>query len=42
VTPLVTQVIVTSAIPRTELDQLAYCSLALAVVAVAMTGVQTL
>ncbi len=42
VTPLITQAIVTSVIPRTELDQLAYCALALVVTTVAATGVQLL
>ena len=40
VTPLITQALVNSVIPRTEIDQLAFCALALAVVAVAMAGVQ--
>jgi NHLM bacteriocin system ABC transporter ATP-binding protein len=42
VMPLVTQVVVTSAIPRTELDQLAVCALALAVTALAASGFQAL
>jgi NHLM bacteriocin system ABC transporter ATP-binding protein len=40
VTPLIIQVLVDSAIPRTELDQLAFCALALAVAAIATAGVQ--
>ncbi len=39
-TPLITEALVNSVIPRTEIDQLAFCALALAVVAVAMAGVQ--
>jgi NHLM bacteriocin system ABC transporter ATP-binding protein len=42
VTPLVTNVLVTSVIPRTELDQLAFCALALAVTAVGMAGIQAM
>jgi NHLM bacteriocin system ABC transporter ATP-binding protein len=42
VAPLITQALVTSVIPRTELDQLVFCALALAVTAVAMSGVQTM
>jgi NHLM bacteriocin system ABC transporter ATP-binding protein len=42
VVPLVTNVLVTSVIPRTELDQLAFCALALAVTAVGMAGIQTM
>ena len=38
--PLITQALVNSVIPRTEIDQLAFCALALAVAAVAMGGVQ--
>lgn len=40
VTPLITQVLVNSVIPRTEIDQLTFCALALVVVAFAMAGVQ--
>ena len=40
--PLITQALVNSVIPRTELDQLAFCAIALAVAAVAMAGVQTM
>jgi ABC-type bacteriocin/lantibiotic exporter with double-glycine peptidase domain len=42
VMPLITNVLVTSVIPRTELDQLAFCALALAVTAVAMASIQAL
>jgi NHLM bacteriocin system ABC transporter ATP-binding protein len=40
VTPLITQALVSSVIPRTEVDQLTFCALALAVVAIASAGVQ--
>jgi NHLM bacteriocin system ABC transporter ATP-binding protein len=40
VTPLIIQALVDSVIPRTEIDQLAFCALALAVTATAMAGVQ--
>ena len=40
VTPLITQVLVDSVIPRTELDQLIFCAAALAVTAIAMAGAQ--
>ena len=42
VTPLITNVLVTSVIPRTELDQLVFCALALAVTAVAMASIQAM
>jgi NHLM bacteriocin system ABC transporter ATP-binding protein len=42
VTPLITNVLVTSVIPRTELDQLAFCALALAVTAVGMASIQAM
>jgi NHLM bacteriocin system ABC transporter ATP-binding protein len=42
VTPLITQALVNSVIPRTEIDQLVFCALALAVSAVSMAGVQLL
>jgi NHLM bacteriocin system ABC transporter ATP-binding protein len=42
VTPLITNVLVNSVIPRTELDQLVFCALALAVTSVAIAGVQTM
>jgi NHLM bacteriocin system ABC transporter ATP-binding protein len=42
VAPLITQLLISSVIPRTELDQLAFCALALAVTAVAMAGVQAM
>jgi NHLM bacteriocin system ABC transporter ATP-binding protein len=38
--PLITHVIVDSVIPRTELDQLAFCAAALTVTVLAMAGVQ--
>ena len=38
--PLIVQELVDSVIPRTELDQLAFCAAALAVTAIAMAGVQ--
>ena len=40
VTPLITQVLVNSVIPRSELDQLTFCALALAVTAIGMASVQ--
>jgi NHLM bacteriocin system ABC transporter ATP-binding protein len=40
VTPLITQALVSSVIPRTEVDQLVFCALALTVVAIASAGVQ--
>ncbi len=40
--PLITQVLVNSVIPRTELDQLAYCALALGMTALAMAGLQAM
>lgn len=42
VMPLITQALVDSVIPRSEIDQLTFCALALAVVAVAMAGVQVM
>jgi NHLM bacteriocin system ABC transporter ATP-binding protein len=42
VTPLITNVLVTSVIPRTELDQLLFCALALALTAVGMASIQTM
>jgi len=41
VTPLITNVLINSVIPRSELDQLVFCALALAVTATAIAGVQT-
>ncbi|MFI4987171.1 MAG: NHLP bacteriocin export ABC transporter permease/ATPase subunit [Alphaproteobacteria bacterium] len=38
--PLITEALFDSVIPRTELDQLAYCALALAIVAIAGAGFQ--
>jgi NHLM bacteriocin system ABC transporter ATP-binding protein len=40
--PLITQVLVNSIIPRSELDQLGFCVLALVVTALAITGMQTM
>jgi NHLM bacteriocin system ABC transporter ATP-binding protein len=40
--PLIVQVVITSVIPRTELDQLVFCTLALAVTALGMAGIQTM
>jgi NHLM bacteriocin system ABC transporter ATP-binding protein len=40
VTPLITQALVNSVIPRSEIDQLAFCGLALAVAAISAAGVQ--
>ena len=42
VAPLITEVLINSVIPRTELDQLVFCALALAVTAIAMAGVQAM
>jgi len=42
VAPLVTEVLINSVIPRTELDQLVFCALALAVTAIATAGVQAM
>jgi ATP-binding cassette subfamily C protein len=42
VPPFITNVLINSVIPRTELDQLAFCALALVVTAVAMAGVQAM
>ena len=42
VTPLVTNVLINSVIPRSELDQLVFCALALAVTAIAISSVQTM
>jgi NHLM bacteriocin system ABC transporter ATP-binding protein len=42
VTPLITQVLVDSVIPRSELDQLIVCAIALAVTAIGMAGIQTM
>jgi NHLM bacteriocin system ABC transporter ATP-binding protein len=40
VTPLITQALVSSVIPRTEIDQLAFCAIALAITAIAGAGLQ--
>ena len=42
VTPLVTQVLVNSAIPRSELNQLTFCAIVLAVTAIGMASVQVM
>ena len=42
VTPLITHVLVNSVIPRSELDQLTFCALALAVTAIAIASIQTM
>jgi ATP-binding cassette subfamily C protein len=42
VAPLITNVLINSVIPRSELDQLAFCALALAVTAIAIASVQTM
>lgn len=42
IAPLITNVLINSVIPRTELDQLAFCALALVVTSVAMASVQTM
>jgi NHLM bacteriocin system ABC transporter ATP-binding protein len=39
-TPLITEVLIDSIIPRTEYDQLAYCAAGLAMVAIGMAGFQ--
>lgn len=40
VAPLITEILINSVIPRSELDQLLFCALALAVTAIATAGVQ--
>jgi NHLM bacteriocin system ABC transporter ATP-binding protein len=40
--PLITQALVNSAIPRSEIDQLTFCALALAVTAIAMACIQVM
>jgi NHLM bacteriocin system ABC transporter ATP-binding protein len=42
VTPLVTKILINSVIPRSEIDQLVFCGLALAVTALAIASVQTM
>jgi NHLM bacteriocin system ABC transporter ATP-binding protein len=42
VTPLITQVLVDSVIPRSELDQLTFCALALAMTAIGIASIQTM
>ncbi|MDI1261938.1 MAG: NHLP bacteriocin export ABC transporter permease/ATPase subunit, partial [bacterium] len=41
IVPLITNVLVSSVIPRSEIDQLVICALALAVTSIAIAGVQT-
>jgi NHLM bacteriocin system ABC transporter ATP-binding protein len=41
-TPFVTQVLVNSVLPRSEIDQLTFCAIALGVTALAMAGLQML
>jgi ATP-binding cassette subfamily C protein len=42
VVPLITNILINSVIPRSELDQLVFCALALAVAAIVMGGLQTM
>jgi NHLM bacteriocin system ABC transporter ATP-binding protein len=42
IAPLITKLLISSVIPRTELDQLAFCALALTVTAIAMASVQAM
>ena len=42
VTPQITSLLVNSVIPRSELDQLVFCALALAVTAIAIASIQTM
>lgn len=42
VIPLITNVLISSVIPRSELDQLAFCALALAMTAIAIAAIQTM
>jgi len=42
VTPLITKILINSVIPRSELDQLVFCALALAVCAIGVACVQTM
>jgi ATP-binding cassette subfamily C protein len=42
VVPLITNVLINSVIPRSELDQLVFCALALAVTAIVIASVQTM
>ncbi|PJG51252.1 NHLP bacteriocin export ABC transporter permease/ATPase subunit [Bradyrhizobium forestalis] len=42
VTPLITQALVSSVIPRTEIDQLTFCAIALTVTAIAGAGLQAM
>ena len=42
VSPLITEVLINSVIPRTELDQLVFCAFALAVTAIGMAGMQAM
>ena len=42
VTPLVTNILISSIIPRSELDQLAFCAMALALTAASIAGIQVM
>ncbi len=42
VTPLITNVLISSIIPRSELDQLIFCALALGLTALSMAGIQVM
>ena len=42
VTPLITEVLINSVIPRSELDQLAFCALALTTTTIAVASIQTM
>jgi NHLM bacteriocin system ABC transporter ATP-binding protein len=42
VAPLITEVLINSVIPRTEIDQLLFCAFALAAAAIGMSGVQAM
>jgi ATP-binding cassette subfamily C protein len=42
VTPLITNVLISSIIPRSELDQLAFCALALGLTALSIAGIQVM
>jgi NHLM bacteriocin system ABC transporter ATP-binding protein len=42
VIPLITNLLISSVIPRSELDQLAFCALALAMTAIAIAAIQTM
>jgi ATP-binding cassette subfamily C protein len=42
VTPLVTNILISSIIPRSELDQLGFCAMALALTAASIAGIQVM